>query len=102
MNTEPADKLSILQAHDHFRHWQTLNDERLCVLCGRNFTGHEVMISTAGDETELHCPTPNCKSGVHQWSHPGNALVAEQTYEDWWHAVGSINGHENAAPSLSI
>ena len=92
MRTKLTDRLAILQANDHFRDWQALDDERLCVLCERKFTGQEVLISTVGEELELHCPTPNCKSGVHQWVYPGNPLLSEATYEDWWRALGSSNG----------
>ena len=95
------DRLSILRTEDQFRRWQSLDDERLCVLCERKFTGQEVLISTVGEELELHCPTPNCKSGVHQWVYPGNPLLSEATYEDWWRALGSSNGADptDGAPS---
>src|SRR5437899_8216944 len=72
MRTNLADRLAILQANDHFRDWQTLEDERVCILCDRRFTGHEILISTVAEELELHCPTPHCKSGMHQWVYPGN------------------------------
>ncbi len=99
MKTKLADRLAILQANDHFRDWQTLDDERVCVLCDRKFTGHEVLISTEGGELELHCPTPECKSGLHQWVHPGNSLLSEKGYDDWWHALGSSNGADGTDSS---
>jgi hypothetical protein len=89
MKIQTTDKLAILQANDHFRDWRTLDDERLCILCDRKFTGHEVLITTAGNEVQLVCPTANCRSGVHQWVYPGNPLVSEATYQDWWHALAS-------------
>jgi hypothetical protein len=92
MRTKLTDRLEILQANDHFRDWRTLDDERVCVLCDRKFTGHEVVISTVGEDFELRCPTPNCKSGVHQWVYPGNPLLSDNSYEDWWHALGSTDG----------
>src|SRR5260370_19204616 len=67
MRTNLADRLAILQAYDHFRDWRTVDDERVCVLFDRKFTGNEVLISTVAEELELHCPTLNCNSGVHQW-----------------------------------
>ena len=88
-NTNYTDRLSILRANDHFRDWRTLDDERVCVLCDRQFTGHDVLIATAGKEVHLHCPTHNCKSGVHQWVYPGNPLLSDATYQDWWQALGS-------------
>src|SRR5437773_8148920 len=96
MRTNLADRLVILQAYDHFRDWRAVDDERVCMLCDRKFTGHEVLISTVGEELELHCPTLNCKSGVHQWVYPSYPLLSEITYEDWWHALGSGDGAEGA------
>src|SRR5262245_53274504 len=95
MNKKLTDQLSILQANDHFRDWHTLDDERVCALCGRKFTGHEVVISRVGDEVELRCPTPNCRSRVHQWVHPTNPHPSEINLEAWWHALGSSSGPEN-------
>jgi hypothetical protein len=98
---EATDKLSVLRANDHFRDWRTLDDVRVCVLCDRKFTGHDVQVSTAGDRTELHCPTPNCQSGVHQWVYPGNPLISEQSEKDWWQALGSSDELDNAAGAPS-
>jgi hypothetical protein len=91
MKIQATDKLAILQANDHFRDWRTLDDKRVCVLCDRQFTGHDVLVATAGKEVHLHCPTHNCKSGVHHWVYPGNPLLSDATYEDWWQALGSSN-----------
>ena len=90
------DKLSILQANDHFRDWYSLDDKRVCALCGRNFTGHDVLIATVGDQDELRCPTAFCKSGVHQWAYPGNPLLSAKTYDDWWNAIGSTDELDGA------
>ena len=101
MKTQPTDKLSILQVNDHFRDWHTLNEERVCALCDRKFTGHDVVISIAGDEAELRCPTPQCQSGVHQWVHPSNPLLSEKNEEDWWHALGLNSRPDNAGSAAS-
>ena len=95
MNNKLTDQLSILQANDPFRDWHTLDDERVCGLCGRKFTGHEVVVSMVGDEVELRCPTPNCQSQVHQWVHPTSSYPSETNLEAWWHALGSSSGLEN-------
>jgi hypothetical protein len=101
MKTKPTDKLSILQGNDHFRDWQTLDHERVCALCNRKFTGHDIVISTMGDEVELRCPTPNCQSGVHEWLYPTNPHLSEENEKDWWHAIGSNCGPDTvgSAPS---
>jgi hypothetical protein len=101
MKDKSTDKLSILQANDHFRDWRTLDDERLCALCDRKFTGHEVVISTTSDEVEMRCPTPNCQSGVHQWLHPSNPQRSEKNERDWWRALGSYGGSDNAGSAPS-
>jgi hypothetical protein len=101
MKTKPADRLSILQVNDHFRDWHTLDDERVCALCDRKFTGRDIVILTMGDEVELCCPTPDCQSGVHQWLYPSNPLRSEKNEKAWWHALGSNGRPDNggSAPS---
>jgi hypothetical protein len=101
MKDKSADKLSILRAYDHFRDWRTLDDERVCAICDRTFTGHDVVISITGDEVELRCPTSDCRSGVHQWLHPSNPLRSEKNEKDWWHALGSKDGSDNAGSAPS-
>ena len=87
----PDERLSILRAYDHFREWQSLDDERVCVVCDRVFNGHEVQIVMIGNDYKLHCPTAACESGVHQWVYPGNPLLSDAAYADWWRALGSTD-----------
>jgi hypothetical protein len=101
MNNKATDQLSILRANDHFRDWHTLEDERICALCNRKFTGRDVVISTTGDEVELRCPTSNCRSGVHQWVYPGNRLLSEKNYQGWWQALGSNDDPNRAEGAAS-
>lgn len=86
---KPDERLSILRAYDHFREWQSLDDRRVCVVCDRSFSGHEVQIVMIGNDYKLHCPTAACESGVHQWVYPGNPLLSDTAYADWWRALGS-------------
>ena len=88
-NRTPDERLSVLRAYDHFREWQSLDDERVCVVCDRSFNGHEIQIVMIGNDYKLHCPTSACESGVHQWVYPGNPLLSDTTYADWWRALGS-------------
>ena len=88
MRPPTSGKLDVLRASDHFRKWKSLNDERICVLCERKFSGHEVIVTPLGREYKLHCPTHNCHSGIHQWVYPGNPLMSESAYADWWSALG--------------
>jgi len=89
---KPNERLSILRARDHFRDWQSLDDERVCVVCDRAFNGHEVQIMMNGGEYKLHCPTAACDSGVHQWVYSGNPLLSDAAYADWWRALASTDG----------
>ena len=89
---KPNERLSILRARDHFRDWQSLDDERVCVVCDRAFNGHEVQIMMNGGESKLHCPTAACDSGVHQWVYSGNPLLSDAAYADWWRALASTDG----------
>ncbi len=98
LKRDTLEKLAILQRHDHFRQWNSLDDRRACLLCDKSFTGHEVLISAERDGYELHCPTPGCHSHVHQWVHPSNPLISEKAYADWWSALGDpIDSRTHAA-----
>ncbi len=87
--SELLDRLDVLREGDHFRDWRTLDDKRVCVLCGRIFSGREVQISQDGGGSKLNCPTRNCPSGVHQWIYAGIPLISDDAHQDWWRALGS-------------
>src|SRR5215831_5045457 len=62
------DRLSILCVGDSFRSWNSLDDQRVCVLCGRKFKGRQVDIRRLpGGKFKLCCPTLGCTSHPHQW-----------------------------------
>jgi hypothetical protein len=88
MRGHTLDKLTILRREDHFRAWQSLDDMRECALCGKNFSGHEVVVLEKGDHYELQCPTLGCQSRVHEWVFTGNPSISEKAYPDWWKALG--------------
>ena len=99
--TQPTDRLEILRTHDHFHAWRSLDDERVCIVCGRTFSGHQVGILPEGDGFKLSCPTSNCQSGVHQWIYPGRSLVSDAAYENWWHALENSGGADSSAVPTS-
>ena len=83
------DRLSVLRAEDQFRRWNSLDAERLCILCERKFNGRQVEIRCfANRSCELHCPTDGCDSGPHQWVYPGTPLISDIVDPDWWSALG--------------
>jgi hypothetical protein len=78
------EKLRLLQESDHWRTWQSLADERQCILCERTFTGRELHTADAPHGRLLfHCPTPGCTSGPREWIHPGNPLTDDLAWQDW-------------------
>jgi len=92
------DRLSILRAMDQFRSWSSLDDRRFCILCAKTFTGRQIEITECrGVQYELHCPTQGCNSRPHQWVYPGNPLISDAAYADWWRAFGE----ERKRPSAS-
>ena len=83
------DRLSILRTEDQFRRWQSLDDERLCILCERKFNGRQVDVRRfTNGKHQLHCPTEGCDSGPHQWVYPGTPLISDIIDPDWWSALG--------------
>jgi hypothetical protein len=76
----PEDKLAILQATDPRRKWHSLDDQRVCVLCGRTITGRQVSVTReAGGTYSVHCPTENCPSVPNDWFYQGNASSNERS-----------------------
>ena len=62
------DRLSILRVGDPFRSWNSLDDQRVCVLCRRKFKGRQVDVRhLPGGRFKLCCATLGCMSALHQW-----------------------------------
>lgn len=67
------EKLEMLRHLDPFRLWQSLDDERQCLSCGRIISGREIHIIGGTPETgEMRaiCPTENCKAVPLDWAVP--------------------------------
>ncbi|HEY1771099.1 MAG TPA: hypothetical protein VGG02_12680 [Chthoniobacterales bacterium] len=64
----PEDRLEILRAIDTKRKWYSLDDKRVCALCGRVFTGRQIEI-TPGEPRgyAVRCPTENCSGNERHW-----------------------------------
>ncbi|HEX4697692.1 MAG TPA: hypothetical protein VH254_08470 [Candidatus Udaeobacter sp.] len=83
------DRLSILRTEDRVRKWSSLDDERLCIICKRRFTGRQVEIRRlVGHRHELLCPTEGCNSGTHLWIYPTTPLVSHVAARHWWRTAG--------------
>ncbi|HJT82245.1 MAG TPA: hypothetical protein VJ719_13700 [Chthoniobacterales bacterium] len=70
----PDRKLELLRQLDRWRPWRSLDDQRLCLGCGRLILGHEIeMVPTGNGEEgpiELRCPTHGCQSIPLDWILP--------------------------------
>ncbi|PYI80133.1 MAG: hypothetical protein DMF05_07460 [Verrucomicrobia bacterium] len=78
------DRLSILRAGDPSRSWNSLDDQRVCVLCGRKFKGRQVDIRRLpGGKFKVCCPTLGCLSTPHQWRYATLPVVANPDKKQW-------------------
>ena len=92
------ERLALLRTADQFRQWSSLDDERVCVLCERKFSGRQVGIRRGrGGRVHLHCPTENCNGGPSQWVYTGNPLLSKAAYADWQRALGSTDAELSSA-----
>jgi hypothetical protein len=75
----PAERLEVLRAGDGVRKWNSLDDERVCVVCDRMFSGRQIHISrTQRGRYLLQCPTEGCPSFVAHWFYVGNTGTATE------------------------
>jgi len=75
----PEQKLAILRVNDPRRKWHSLDDQRVCVLCGRTIIGRQIEIKREpGGSYSVHCPTENCPSVPSDWFYQGNASGSEK------------------------
>ena len=65
LNPSLIERLEILRAADHARRWSSVDEERVCPLCGRSIAGRDIRISCdRPGHFELHCPTPGCVATI--------------------------------------
>src|SRR5215510_3068918 len=78
------DRLSILRAGDPLRGWKSLDDQRICALCGRKFKGRHVDIRRLpGGKSKLFCPTLGCLSTPSQWRSAIPAVPSNPVEARW-------------------
>ena len=78
------DRLSILRIRDPSRSWNSLDDQRACVLCGRKFKGRQVDIRRLpGGKFKVCCPTLGCLSTPHQWRYATLPVAANPGKKQW-------------------
>ncbi len=81
-------KLSILRQQDLARTWRSLDDQRVCVLCGNEFRGSDIHIQNDHGQVSCHCPTPGCEGQIQHFVFPGNPLLDPHAWSDWMLALG--------------
>jgi hypothetical protein len=70
----PEERLEILRKADGLRKWKSLDDQRICVVCERVFTGRQIQIQRdQRGRYLLQCPTEGCPSFLAHWFYVGNA-----------------------------
>src|ERR1043166_1464259 len=94
------DRLSILRVGDPFRSWNSLDDQRVCVLCGRKFKGRQLDIRRLpGSKFKLCCPTLGGLSTRDQW--PATpAVCSDSIQEHWRHDLPNKAQHRAPQPLL--
>src|SRR5438309_10197022 len=76
------DKLDMLRRLDPFREWHSLDDKRVCLVCGKIIVGGEIQINggTRGNgPLRPSCPTEPWKSIPMDWVLPTDGLMARAT-----------------------
>lgn len=73
----PEERLDVLRKADRFRKWNSLDDERVCVVCERIFNGRQIEVRRdQRGRYLLQCPTDGCSSFVAHWFYAGAAARA--------------------------
>lgn len=63
----PIEKLIALRSLDQFRHWDSLDDRRRCLQCGKPITGAQIRVIGPAP-FRLQCPTADCPAIPMDWS----------------------------------
>jgi hypothetical protein len=79
INVLDAEKLNVLRRLDQLRQWQSLDDKRYCLVCGKIITGHQIRVAsgTRGNGAlRLSCPSDRCNSIPMDWMLPTDEILA--------------------------
>jgi len=64
---DPQERLGILRAADLERHWYSLDEKRVCIICEKIISGREIEIRGSAGIYTLHCPTEGCPANFSHW-----------------------------------
>jgi hypothetical protein len=74
-----ADRLDVLREFDSARRWESLDDERICLLCERQFAGRHIdFVSDSTGQVRLHCPSFDCKGTPREWVYLNDPRVVSR------------------------
>lgn len=90
-------RLNLLRENDPLRRWTSLDDNRICMACGRKLTGRTIRIFRRGHRVLFECPTAGCVSGLAEFAAPGDPLHDDDVWRDW---ELTLNAVETAADEL--
>src|SRR6187401_2845068 len=97
------DRLSILRISDPLKSWNSLDDQRVCVLCGRKFKGRQVDIRRLpGGKFKLCCPTLGCLSTPHQWRYATPQVASDLVKRRWRHDLPNKRQSRLTEPPLRM
>ena len=100
MHLKLDERLSILRAEDRISTWSSLDDERHCIICKRQFNGRQIEIRRLSNRKyELHCPTEGCNSRPHLWIYPTTPLISHVAKSSWWRSA--VKKHERRGVLLA-
>jgi hypothetical protein len=80
-----SEKLEILRRLDRHRKWQSLDDKRYCLACGRIIDGHGILVvgGTRGTgPLRSVCPTRGCHSIPMDWVIPTDEVLARMSMHE--------------------
>lgn len=69
----------MLRRLDQFRQWDSLDQKRYCLVCGKLITGRDIQVAdgTRGNgPLRLSCPTKGCNSIPMDWVLPTDEILA--------------------------
>ncbi len=73
-----ADKLETLQRLDQFRQWQSLDEKRYCLVCGKIITGRDIQViggRRGNGPLRIICPTEHCHAIPMDWVRPTDEVL---------------------------
>ena len=74
------EKLKAVRRLDQFRQWQSLDEERYCLVCGHLISGRQIQLAggTRGNgPVRLSCPTEGCNSIPMDWVLATDEILAK-------------------------